>query len=155
MIDAPLPGQRVDKWVGGIRESSAMDDSPTVLFGLEAENEVDIWLGTHKPMLAIRCQEKDTDALIRIGGSASVESGDRHTVEIRFDEEKKFSERWSESNSSDALFAPNPIKLIKKIAESQTMLFRFVPFNASPQIIRFDIRGFDKHIGLVRRTCDW
>jgi hypothetical protein len=68
---------------------------------------------------------------------------------------RAFEEQWGESTNSEALFAPNPIQVAKLLAKARTMRFRFTPFNASPVIIAFDVRGFDKHIGLVSKTCSW
>src|SRR3989442_3898170 len=68
---------------------------------------------------------------------------------------RAFEEQWGESTDNEALFAPNPIQMAKMLAKYRTMRFRFTPFNSSPAIITFDVRGFDRHIGLVSKTCSW
>ena len=86
-----------------------------------------------------------------------VEYGDleRHTLQVRFDDQKPFTQMWSDSTDDKALFAPNSVALAKRIAAAKMMLVRFTPFNASPQTIEFDVRGFNEQIGLVAKTCGW
>ncbi len=147
----------VDKWQGGEGKRSAMDDSPTVVFSLEAENEIQGWLAKKTPTLIVRCLERKTDVYVVTGMAANPEYGlfQEHTVQIRFDDAKAFKERWGASTDNEALFAPSPIRLARQVAKAHTMRFRFTPFNASPAVIVFDVRGFDKHIGLVSKTCSW
>lgn len=49
----------VDKWQGGEGKRSAMDDSPTVVFSLKAENEIQGWLAKRTPTLIVRCLERN------------------------------------------------------------------------------------------------
>ena len=160
--EAPEPGLAAQtsaggKWRGGESERSAFDDSPTIIFTLQAEAEFQGWLERHRAALLVRCRENRTEVFINTGTAASVESGnlDRHAVRIRFDQNEAFTQRWSESSNNEALFASSHIPLARQIAQADRMLFQFTPFNANPAVIEFDVRGFDRHIELVAETCNW
>ncbi len=143
------------KWV--VHESSSqMDDSKTVVLRLDAENTISGWLKKNKANLFIRCKENRTEVYIHTGMAANPEYGvDAHTVRIRLDKLRAFTERWSESTDNEALFAKTPISLAKKLAHARTMLFEFTPFNANPATSRFDVRGLDQHLNRVAQACGW
>ena len=92
-----LPGRvslsaPVDKWQGGLGQPSPMDDSPTVVFRLRAENDIEGWLAKKRPTLIVRCLERKTDVYVVTGMAAQPESGhfQEATVQIRLDDESCF-----------------------------------------------------------------
>lgn len=115
------------------------------------------WLRTYRPSLIIRCLEHKTDIIVLTGMSATPEYGlyNEHTVRIRLDSNKPFKERWGEATNREALFAPRPIQLAKNLAKAKTMLFEFVPFNANPTTITFNVEGLDQHLSEVAKACGW
>lgn len=146
----------IDQWI--VEEgTSPMDDSRTVTVRLEAENTVKGWLTNERPWLIIRCLENKTELAVLTGMSSSVEYGSlhRHTVRIRLDDDKPFSEKWSESTDDKALFAPRGIALAKKIAKAKKMLFEFVPFRGKTAIVEFSVDGLNKHLKKVADACNW
>jgi Type VI secretion system VasI, EvfG, VC_A0118 len=150
---APAPG---GKWTAS-RGISQMDDSKSVTFELEAENEIEGWLKREKPVLYVRCRENRTQVYMVTGMAASVESGDLdgHTVRVRFDDAAAQRQRWGESTDNEALFAPGGVQFTRSIAKARTLRLEFTPFNASPVIVTFNVSGFDQHIGRLARTCGW
>lgn len=139
-----------------VSESVAqMDSSKSVTVLLEAENEIKGWLKSHRPTLIVSCREGKTETYTNVGMNSSVESGlyNRHTVRVRFDEQKAFQQRWSESTDNEALFAPDGGALAEQIAKAKVMLLEFTPFNASPATVRFNVAGFDQHLGKVKEAC--
>ena len=150
---APAPAP-TDKWQENTG-TSAMDDSPTVTYALTAEYDITGWLKTSRPALYVRCFEHKTAVLVHTDMAANVEYGGGHTVRIRLDDEPAFTEEWSESTNHEALFAPNPIALARRIARAKRMRFEFTPFNASRTTVEFDVTGFGNHIGEVANTCGW
>ncbi|HML94178.1 MAG TPA: type VI secretion system-associated protein TagO [Thermodesulfobacteriota bacterium] len=139
------------------RDHSSMDDSKRVVLGLPAENIISGYLQTYQPTLIIRCQENKTDLYVNIGVSPNPELGlyNQHTVRIRLDDGKPFSERWSQSTSGDTLFAPQPIALARKMVSANKMLFEFVPYNSNAQIAEFDIWGLKPYLTELSETCNW
>lgn len=141
------------KWTGGVAGKSPMDDTPTVVFRLRAENIVTGWLAKERPTLIARCQEKQTDVYVVLGMQVAVERGDSRTVRVRWDNEPAQEESWNVSTDGEALFSRDAVKMARKLAESGQLRFQFLPFNGSPQVATFDVRGFAGHMGLLARTC--
>jgi len=156
------PPPPADKWQ--ISESrSEMDDSKTVVLALDAEGQIQGPLGAVRPSLIIRCEEKRTSIYVVTGMAASVEedseggSRDYHTVRTRLDDAPASTEPyWSESTDHKALFTQyESIGFAKKLAEAQTFTFQFTPFDGSPQVARFDLRGLDVRLHKVAEACGW
>lgn len=152
----PAAPAAAGKWSES-RKTSPMDDSQTVVMGLDAENEVRGWLKSERPRLIVRCMENRTEVYMVTGMSASIESGDldRHTVRVRFDDATAQQQSWTESTDNQALFAPGAIAFARRLASAKTLRMQFVPFNASPATVTFDVSGFDQHIEKVAAACKW
>jgi hypothetical protein len=154
---SPAPPPPVtDKWVRA-ETTSQMDDSKGVVFQLEGESEIEGWLHRQRPSLVLRCHEGKAEAYMVTGMPASVESGEfhRHTVSVRFDENRTQSQMWGQSTDDKALFAPQPVSFIKGVAGAKRLRLQFTPFNASPVIAEFDVTGFGKYIGDIAKACRW
>ena len=134
----------------------AADKQRTIGFELEADNEVSVWMKHVRPTLAVRCLSRLTEVFVVTDSAASFESlADRHTVQIGFDGESEVAEHWVDSASHRELFAPDGVALARQIAGAQRMRFRFTPFNSSPVLIEFDVRGFAQPLESVAKTCGW
>jgi type VI secretion system protein VasI len=137
-------------------QQSQMDDSAGVVFALTAEEEIQGWLKRQTPTLIVRCREKATNVYMVTGMSATVENtDDTHTVRVRFDEKPAQREMWSQSTDNEALFAPRAMQMARSIAAAKLLRLEFTPFNGSPQLVTFDVTGFDQHIGRVAAACRW
>jgi hypothetical protein len=144
---------QANKWIFN-ESKSAFDDSTTIVVSLDAENVVQGFLQTTRPTLILRCRENRTDAYINVGMAANPEYGsDNFSVRLRFDSQTARREQWSESTSRDALFSRAPIEIARALSQAQTFLFEFTPFDASPAVVRFDVRGLD--IAKLETTCHW
>lgn len=152
---APLPTPPPVKWRGGVSNSSKMDDSTTVIYSLDAESAIQVWLKTVTPTLIVRCQEHRTEAYVRTESAANVEYGDTRAVRIRWDEKAPAAQYWSPSTDNEALFAPNPVGFIRSLAKSNRLRIQFTPFNADPVVMEFDVSGFGDRIDLLAKTCGW
>jgi hypothetical protein len=138
-------------------DTSAMDDSSTVTLHLDAMDSIRAWPGeNHTPTLIVRCKENQTDVYIVNGASPAIEYGiDGATVRLRLDSAPAFSGEWGKSTDGDTLFAPNAVALAKKMANAQTLLYEFTPFNSSPQQARFKLTGLSEHLPKVAAACNW
>lgn len=135
---------------------SPMDGSKTVTLYAQSLNMVEGWLKTERPTLLLRCKENKTEIFLNIGMSASVEnSRNRHTVEIRIDDDKAFKQRWGQSTNGEALTAPKAIPLAKQLGRGSLVKFRFTPFNANPQIAEFMLVGLEKQLPKLADACNW
>ena len=74
---------------------------------------------------------------------------------MRFDKEKAMKYHTSKSTDGEALFFGQSIGLIKKMIGHATLLFEFVPFNSSPAMTTFDLRGLAEAVKPLREACEW
>lgn len=153
---APAPEAPRSKWVGGAG-ASAMDDSPVVTYRLDAESDIRAWLGTKRPTLVARCLENKTDLYMNARTRFQPVYGelDRAAVRVRIDDGQAQRALWAESTDGEAIFAPQPIALMRRMAKAERLRIEFTPFNAAPAIADFDIRGFDEVITTIAKTCGW
>lgn len=151
------PPEPESKWFGGAGAPSAMDDSPTVVFTLRADNEISGWLKKETPTLIVRCSEKRTAVYVENGMSPQPEYGksNQASVRIRFDAAPAKAEVWTESTDNEALFSPQPIPFLRAMVKAERLLFQFTPFNSPPVIVEFTVRGFGDRLGVVQDTCGW
>jgi hypothetical protein len=138
-------------------ERSEMDGSPTVTLALESPDTIQGWLDTEKPTLIVRCLEHKTAAYIVTGMASQPVEGayERYPVELRFDNARPTRQWWSESTDSKALFATDSVALAKRLARTKQLHVRFTPFNASPAIVTFELKGLDQLLPKVARACGW
>jgi hypothetical protein len=148
---APSPA-----WVGARRATWARDGSKTIAFELAASKDVGVWMKSVRPVLIVRCLSRTTEVFVATGSAASIEQeSGSHAVRIQFDDAEPVSESWSDSVSSQELYAPDGVTLARRLARARTVRFGFTPYNSSPVVAEFDVRGFDQVVGLVAGTCGW
>jgi len=156
-----------DKW-HVTEEKSPMDDSKTIVLTLDSDDMIQGPLGAVRPSMIVRCKEKKTDVYIATHMAANVEADDEHTVGIRLDDGPAEHEDWSESTDHEALFASDMIwtdheptysggriEFAKRLAGASRLTFQFTPFDGSPQVAQFDVRGLDPHLHKVAEACGW
>jgi hypothetical protein len=149
VIAATMP-----KWFRARESGWASDGSRTVTFELEAENEVAVWMKRVRPMLAVRCLGRQTEAYIVTDSAASIEpTPDKHTVRIGFDKQADVEQRWLDSTGHRELFSPDAATLASQIAQADKMRFSFTPFNSAPVTAQFDVHGFGPSLEIVTKTC--
>lgn len=146
----------VSKWHIN-KNTSPIDDSSNITIILDADSSISGWpRKTNTPTLVLRCKEGKTEAYIVTGMSPQVEYGtDRATVTLRFDKEKATKYQTSKSTNGEALFFGQSVGLIKKMLQHTTLLFEFVPFNSSPAMTTFDLRGLAEAVKPLKDTCKW
>jgi len=159
--NANTPG---DKW-HVTEEQSPMDDSKTVVLALDSDDEIQGPLGSVRPTLIVRCKEKRTAMYVVTGMATAVETSEfatetgSHTVRIRLDDAQAGTEYWYESTDHKALFnARDGMELTefaKKLSGANTLTFEFTPFDGSPQLARFDLRGLDVRLHKLAEACGW
>jgi hypothetical protein len=136
---------------------SKMDDSPTVVLSAQASNQIEGWLERYRPELIVRCREGKTTVYAVTGMPAQPEYGkfEEATVRLRLDNRAPETEVWSESTDGKALFAPDAMALIPKLATAKRLRFEFTPFNSSGVLAEFSISGLDAYIGKIAGACNW
>jgi hypothetical protein len=143
-------------WMGRRQAVWARDGSKTIEFELQANSDVPVWMSRVRPSLVVRCVSRSTEVFVAIRSSASIESqAGSHTVRFQIDDDPEVIQKWSDSVSSQELFAPNAVTLARRLAGARRMRFGFTPYNAKPVMAEFSVQGFDKLAGLVASTCGW
>jgi hypothetical protein len=138
------------------RHVSAMDDSRTVIASVEASNTFWAWPNkTIRPILAMRCQEGKKNVYIVTQTSAAVEGEPDHVhIKLRFDQGEAAEWISVESTDNQALFVQDVNGFLAQISGKSTMLMGFTPFNSSPVIFNFNVKGLDPTLAEIRRVCD-
>lgn len=163
-VPAPLPADPVPSiefespptWVGARRPTLARDGSKSIAFQLAASHDVAVWMKRVQPLLIVRCLSRTTEVFVAPGSAASIEQqDDSHTVHIQFDDGEPVAEPWSDSESSQELYAPDGVTLARRLARTRTMRFGFTPYNSAPVVAEFNVSGFDQLVDLVAGTCGW
>ena len=157
--EARDPGKSVSttsKWQSRT-ETSKIDDTRNVFLALAAEDEIHGWpRKSFTPQLQIRCKERKTEAYIVTGMSPTVEYGiDTATITLRIDKQAAFKLAAAKSTDGEALFLPQATVQIKRLMAGETLLFQFIPFNSSSQMVSFDIRGLSEALKPLREACKW
>jgi type VI secretion system protein VasI len=145
--------ESTSKWMA-TELTSEMDSSKGYGVALIAENEIEGRLKKATPKLYVRCREKKIDLFINLEMGANIEYGGGHMVRLRFDDAQPIIQNWEQSTDNEALFFKgDTIGLARKIAQAQTLKFKFVPFKGSPQTVQFDVRGFQSHLDKLLSIC--
>lgn len=131
---------------------SPVDDSRTVIAGLEGTPIKDKFGRASKPTMILRCKENSTDAYIAFSDFLG---SDDTSVLSRWDEEKAQTSSWSISTDHHAVFFPNAIAAIKKIRTSGKLLVQLTPYSESPVMSTFDLSGAAAATAGISDACGW
>jgi len=134
---------------------SQMDDSKSVMYSLPATGEITGWLARARPRLIARCKEGETDIYVVLGMALTVEDGETRSVRVRIDSEASQSEDWYESTDNKAVFSPKPIEFARILANAKRLRLEVTPFNASPEVMQFNVAGFGHAAKELEATCHW
>ena len=140
---------------------SEMTDFENIFASLQSENQVRHQFShqrnTGKASLSIRCRDNSTAMTIRMDGKFLADNGGFGSVDVRIDDGTTRSYRFVESTDNKALgqWRGSAIPLLNRIIGAETVRFEVTPYNESPQIMRFDVRGIDNVIASIRDRCSW
>jgi hypothetical protein len=135
---------------------SEMDGIKTIELSRDAENETQGSIGTVHPSIHIRCRGKKTELYIDVG--TQVESNFQYgtsAVRLKFDNGAAVQQWWSQSKDGSALFAPEPVKLAKRLSSAQALRFEFTPFQHGAQVATFELAGLQQHLSSAATGCGW
>lgn len=158
---APAPAPVVEEappptWTGRRQAVWTADGSKTIAFELNATHYVPVYLSEARPVLVIRCLYRRTEVLVALGTSADFERlSDSRTIRLQVDDDSVTVQQWDLSESSQELFAPDGIALVRRLAQAKRLHFGFTPFNAQPVTAEFAVEGFDRLAEMVASTCGW
>jgi hypothetical protein len=156
-MPAPVATAVDDRW--DVSESSNdMDNSRQAVLKLVSENSVStVFSSVSKPaVLFIRCLHGTTEVYVLIQSQVLAHDLDGYQrVRIRFDDSEPTSQVWNTSVDHGSLFAPSPIRLAQRLAQSD--MFR-IEYSASGQVAenaRFAVAGLSRELGKIADACHW
>lgn len=136
---------------------SPIDDSKTVTLSLDSTDEAHGWPDKKvRPTLIIRHKEGRLEMYVVTGLATHPEGGQmgRATATVRFDKAKALDVTMSTATSNDSLFFGRK-NWIRSVLRHQKMVFRFTPYNSSPQTVSFNLTGVDKAIPHLESAIGW
>ena len=135
-----------EAWVGADRKGTALE--------LPARNETKVWMRTVRPLLVVRCVNHRTDVFVFTDSAAAMEKQDEdHSVKVALDGEPERTERWPDSASHDALFAPDGPGFLQQLGRARILRFSYTPHNAAPVVALFDVAGLAERLPPVAARC--
>ena len=142
----PWSAARRELWLGERRKGVAFD--------VDANEPVSAWMKMVRPILVVRCMAGTMEAFVITDTAAQIESRtEAHTVRLRFDGQNPSSERWPDSEEHDALFAPDGVALVARLATAEVFEFGFTPHNAQPVVARFSVAGLGPLLEPAKKHC--
>ena len=146
----------VVKWSGANRAVWVGNRKNGVAYEVAAENTVNIWMRTVRPVLVVRCIGGATEVFVITESATQMEAQtEDHTVGFTLDNGAETKELWPDSTEHDALFAPDGAAFARRLMAARTMQFRFTPHNAPPAVARFAVGGLDQLLAGARKECGW
>lgn len=106
-----------------------------------------------KPIsLTVRCSKSNTELYINWNDFLGREA----VTALRVDKDKAATKSWSLSTDKQSAFYPgSPVKILKRIAESSTVVANVTPYNSSPVTAVFDTSGANVAFTDIRKACNW
>lgn len=143
-------------WAGRRQAVWATDGTKMIAFELNATQAVRAHMSRARPVLVVRCLSRRTEVFVALGTSPDFEGlSETRTVQLRVDDDPVTVQQWELSESSQELFAPDGINLVRRLAQAKRLRFGFTPFRAQPVTAEFAVEGFDRLAGMVASTCGW
>ena len=140
------------------KRSSLDDDSSSITISLNADISI---FGRPAVMntasLALRCKERRPAVYVATGMSPqNYKYGpDGGVVTIRFDKGNATIQHVLESTDDKEIRLEKGAGLINKMIQHKSMVLTFSPFNSSPAMATFDLRGLAEAVKPLKDTCQW
>jgi hypothetical protein len=153
--DPPVTVQptALPKWVGRRQAAWAGDWTKKISFALDAIADVPVGNSRTRPQLVARCLSRTVDVYIVTGPLSFEPQTGSHTVRVQVDDDPPESQKWSDSDGSRELFAPDGAGLSDRLARARRLRVGFTPFNTRPVTAEFVVEGFDELAPLITRAC--
>lgn len=138
--------------------TSPMDDSRKVVLTLESNEKFRNRYGRYGgATLALRCIEGQTTFLLGFNEEFLSDHDHYRFVEFRLDSEPMFSRPMSVSTNNEFLgfWRSLAIPAIEELFEHEKLTVRATPYNKSPVVVTFDIKGVEHEVEPLKEACNW
>src|SRR5437870_7802118 len=108
-----------------------------------------------RPVLLVRCQDRELAVFVSTGSVLDSDDNVMTPVRMQWGSEAPppAESRWSRSTDSTSAFAPDPRALLRQLASHPDLRLEIRPSGKSPQLIRFNARGLERHMAQVDAAC--
>lgn len=138
------------QWTTSVKVDELTDEK-TAVFRLPARSTTRGAAGVpYRPSIIFRCAGGEVaDFYVNVGAYVT----DQTPVHLRFDRGIALQDEWSASTDNTALFATDAQEMIDSILTHQRVIFRFTPFQESPQTTSFALSGLGAHGRVLKSHC--
>lgn len=143
------PGGSESRW-HRVVSSDPADGSRIVHTMVAAESRLESQ--KDRAALVLSCERGTTDAYVIWRQYLGTYDPD---VTWRVGSGPDVTETWSLSTDSEAIFAPDPIQLIKSMLANKTFLIKTSPFGSSPVTMQFNTTGLAAEALVLEEACGW
>lgn len=137
----------VDPW-----EVTELTDKPSVILQLQALNTLPGPIFKVRPILVVRCQDHELEVLVSTGSVLAADANVMTPVRIQWGTQAPQETRWNRSTDSTSAFVPDPRVFLPLLVSNPDLQLEIRP-SASPQLIRFNARGLDRHMPQLDAAC--
>src|SRR2546426_746819 len=134
-------------------EVTERTNRPSLTLELSALNTVRAAVFEVRPVLVVRCQDRELDVFVATGSVLDSDDKVMTPVRIQWGSEAPAEGRWSRSTDSTSAFAPDPRALLRQLASNPDLRLEIRPSGKSAQLIRFNARGLERHMSEIDAAC--
>src|SRR5438046_4621619 len=134
-------------------EITEQTNRPSLTLELPALNTVRAMVFEVRPVLVVRCQDRELDVFVSTGSVLDSDDNSTTLVRIQWDGAPAAESRWSRSTDSTSAFAPDPRALLRQLVSTPDLRLEIRPSGKSAQLIRFNARGLERHMAQVDAAC--
>ena len=138
----------IDPW-----EVAELTDKPSVILQLQALNTLPGPIFKVRPILLVRCQDHELEVLVSTGSVLAAVGNVMTPVRIQWGTQAPDEMRWHRSTDSTSAFVPDPRLFLPLLVSNPDLQLEIRPAAASPQLIRFNARGLERHMPPVEAAC--
>lgn len=133
---------------------SEMTDQRNVTVSLRASTSVRGHYGPVRPLLVVRCHEGELEGFLSADMVLDSDLDDDSPVRVRWNNLEPIDATWSISSDHQAVFSQDVGGfIIEGLAEADRLRIEFRPYDSTPRIASFNVRGFKRFIPALRRAC--
>lgn len=131
-----------------------MTDQQNVTVALRASASLRGNLGPVWPMLIVRCREGDLEAFLSTDMVLGSDLDDDAPVRLRWNDFEPVDAIWRISSDHQAVFADDLLGFVNEgLAVARRLRIEFHPYDSTPRVASFTVRGFAHLIPALRKAC--
>jgi hypothetical protein len=136
------------------RSRSEMTDQQNVTVTLRASASIHGKLGPVWPVLIVRCREGELEAFLSTDMVLGSDLDDDSPVRLRWNDLEPVDAIWTISSDHQGVFAQDLLGFVNEgLAVARRLRIEFHPYDSTPRVASFTVRGFAHFIPALRKAC--